>query len=83
MKNLKFLLILILSWANLAVLQQLDSNTTNLLPETRTKFDDDLREIVEFIKLQMVCGYPPWGVPPLTPFEMDFKEFEWHKNHWW
>ncbi|TMW40979.1 hypothetical protein DOY81_013942, partial [Sarcophaga bullata] len=36
------------------------------------------------MKLQMFVVIPPgWGVPPLKPFEMEFKEFEWHKNHWW
>lgn len=84
MKNLQILTILLLLWANLTASQSLDSTQTdNLLPQPRTKFDDDLREVVEFLKLQMVCGYPPMNVPPLAPFEMEFKNFEWQQDHLW
>ncbi|XP_013102606.1 uncharacterized protein LOC106083872 [Stomoxys calcitrans] len=46
-----------------------------IAPEGRTKFDDDLRDFVEFIKLQMKCGYEPAGIPPLAPFEKEFTKF--------
>ncbi|XP_065358728.1 uncharacterized protein LOC135952644 [Calliphora vicina] len=50
--------------------------------EGRTKFDDDLREVVEFLKLQMQCGYPKAGVPALAPYRSDFVEYDFEKSTW-
>lgn len=55
--------------------QSLNLIENNLNPQQRTKIDDDLRDFVEFIKLQMQCGYEPAGVPPLAPYQAEFKEF--------
>lgn len=54
----------------------------NFRPEGRTKFDDDLRDFVEFIKLQMKCGYEPAGIPPLAPYQDDFVDFNMQGNTW-
>uniref|UniRef100_A0A1I8NG16 Hemolymph juvenile hormone binding protein (JHBP) n=1 Tax=Musca domestica TaxID=7370 RepID=A0A1I8NG16_MUSDO len=53
-----------------------------LQPEGRTKFDDDLREFMEFVKLQMQCGYEPAGVPPLAPYQQDFAKFDLQGGGW-
>ncbi|XP_073825961.1 uncharacterized protein [Musca autumnalis] len=53
-----------------------------ILPEGRTKFDDDLREFMEFVKLQMQCGYEPAGVPPLAPYHEEFAEFNVQGGGW-
>ncbi|XP_017056638.1 uncharacterized protein LOC108098324 [Drosophila ficusphila] len=37
-------------------------------------FDDELRELTEFLRLQMRCGYPARGVPILAPAQMAYKE---------
>ncbi|KAI8121057.1 hypothetical protein CVS40_7800 [Lucilia cuprina] len=50
--------------------------------ESRTKFDDDLREVVEYFKLQMHCGFPAYGVPPLAPYRSDFTKFDFQKSSW-
>ncbi|CAD6997372.1 uncharacterized protein LOC105665410 [Ceratitis capitata] len=44
--------------------------------EGRTNFDDDLRELVEFFRLQMPCGYEPAGIPPLAPLKASYREFQ-------
>ncbi|XP_030377117.1 uncharacterized protein LOC115626009 [Scaptodrosophila lebanonensis] len=38
-----------------------------------TAFDDTLREVTEFLRLQMRCGYPDRGIPPLAPLEVPYK----------
>ncbi|XP_016961917.1 uncharacterized protein LOC108032551 [Drosophila biarmipes] len=37
-------------------------------------FDDELRELTEFVRLQMRCGYPARGVPILAPAQIAFQE---------
>ncbi|XP_017037322.1 uncharacterized protein [Drosophila kikkawai] len=37
-------------------------------------FDDELRELTEFLRLQMRCGYPARGVPILAPAQIAYKE---------
>lgn len=44
--------------------------------EGRSMFDDDLREFVEFLRLQMPCGYAPAGIPPLAPLQAGYREVE-------
>lgn len=41
-----------------------------------TLFDDDLRELTEFLRLQMRCGYPERGIPVLAPVQMAFKAID-------
>ncbi|XP_017108749.2 uncharacterized protein [Drosophila bipectinata] len=41
---------------------------------TATLFDDELRELTEFIRLQMRCGYPDRGVPVLAPAQVAYQE---------
>ncbi|XP_061396171.1 uncharacterized protein LOC133331812, partial [Musca vetustissima] len=55
---------------------------TKLGPEGRTKFDDDLREFMEFVKLQMQCGYAPAGIPPMAPYQQEFAEFDMQGGGW-
>lgn len=50
--------------------------------EQRTKFDDDLREIVEYLRLQMQCGFPERGIPPLAPYHNNFVEFDLQNSEW-
>ncbi|XP_017478245.1 PREDICTED: uncharacterized protein LOC108368013 [Rhagoletis zephyria] len=54
--------------------QQVVSANENIGFETRTIFEDDLREFMEFVRLQMPCGYPPAGIPPLVPLHADYKD---------
>lgn len=54
--------------------QVLVSETENFGIDTRTIFDDDLREFMEYVRLQMPCGYPPAGIPPLVPLRADYKD---------
>ncbi|XP_067625370.1 uncharacterized protein [Eurosta solidaginis] len=42
--------------------------------ESRTLFDDDLREFIEFARLQMPCGYAPAGIPALVPLHASYRE---------
>ncbi|KAM7352103.1 uncharacterized protein ACRADG_004741 [Cochliomyia hominivorax] len=51
-------------------------------PAMRTKFDDDLREIVEYLKLQMQCGFPEKDIPPLAPYQNEFVPFDFVKPNW-
>ncbi|XP_011181193.1 uncharacterized protein LOC105211470 [Zeugodacus cucurbitae] len=44
--------------------------------EGRSVFDDDLREFVEFLRLQMPCGYEPAGIPPLAPLQAGYRAVE-------
>ncbi|XP_016938371.3 uncharacterized protein [Drosophila suzukii] len=37
-------------------------------------FDDELRELTEFLRLQMRCGYPARGVPILAPAQIAYQE---------
>ncbi|ALC39606.1 CG7968 [Drosophila busckii] len=39
-----------------------------------TLFDDQLRELTEFLRLQMRCGYPPLGIPVLAPAQLAYKK---------
>ncbi|XP_034472489.1 uncharacterized protein LOC117780173 [Drosophila innubila] len=41
-----------------------------------TLFDDDLRELTEFLRLQMQCGYPERGIPILAPAQRAFKAID-------
>ncbi|XP_060660464.1 uncharacterized protein LOC132794190 [Drosophila nasuta] len=43
---------------------------------TATLFDDDLRELTEFLRLQMQCGYPDRGIPILAPAQAAFKPID-------
>ncbi|XP_075150489.1 uncharacterized protein LOC142224591 [Haematobia irritans] len=66
----------------LIFLNTCQANEESRQPEGRTKFDDDLRDFMEFVKLQMKCGYEPAGIPTLAPYEEDFKEFNIAVNTW-
>ncbi|XP_052852213.1 uncharacterized protein LOC128262155 [Drosophila gunungcola] len=37
-------------------------------------FDDELRELTEFLRLQLRCGYPARGVPILAPAQISYKD---------
>lgn len=56
---------------------QLASESEELEIEGRTNFDDYLREVMEFLRLQMPCGYAPAGIPPLVPLYAPYREVEW------
>ncbi|EDW11907.1 uncharacterized protein LOC6576476 [Drosophila mojavensis] len=46
------------------------------LSSGRVLFDDDLRELTEFLRLQMQCGYPAKGIPILAPAQLSYKEVD-------
>lgn len=48
------------------------SNGTPIQLSSRTVFDDELREVVELVRLQMVCGYA--GIPPLAPYQEEHRQ---------
>lgn len=72
---------LILTSTNLNISNALNE-IQDLDIEQRTKFDDDLREIVEYLRLQMQCGFPEKGIPPLAPYHNNFIEFDFQKTEW-
>lgn len=46
------------------------------------KFDDQLREFVEYLRLHMSCGYEPAGIPPLAPYHAEEKDFALKNSQW-
>ncbi|EDW03226.1 uncharacterized protein LOC6562120 [Drosophila grimshawi] len=46
------------------------------LSSARILFDDELRELTEFLRLQMHCGYPERGIPILAPAHLAYKEVD-------
>lgn len=46
------------------------------LGSSSTSFDDDLRELTEFLRLQMRCGYPARGIPILAPAQAAYKSLD-------
>lgn len=46
------------------------------LTSGRILFDDELRELTEFLRLQMQCGYPAKGIPILAPAQLPYKEVD-------
>ncbi|XP_011212216.2 uncharacterized protein LOC105232274 [Bactrocera dorsalis] len=55
---------------------QAGGSSEELEIEARSLFDDDLREFVEFLRLQMPCGYAPAGIPPLAPLQAAYREMD-------
>ncbi|XP_037960308.1 uncharacterized protein LOC119689536 [Teleopsis dalmanni] len=69
------------------ILQNLTWQTTDAVAITkrsssRALFDDELREFIEFLRLQMRCGYADAGIPPLAPYQAEFKEFAINQGDW-
>lgn len=79
--SLLIILSLILTSTNLNFSNALNE-IQDLDIEQRTKFDDDLREIVEYLRLQMQCGFPEKGIPPLAPYHNKFVEFDLQNSEW-
>lgn len=51
-----------------------DSESSDQLEiAARIMFDDDLHEFVEFLRLQMPCGYAAAGIAPLAPLQAAYR----------